>query len=311
MAFDESLDNSRALEQQGAGQVPALLEQLQIVVETGRLHGDAHTRSVKLGEFLKDFIVVQRRLGKAKKSTKNTHLGNWYASLDDVMDVVNEGIGELPFAIFQTARTDYELQAVFVETTVLHGSEQWVSQTLSCKPPNLTAQAVGAAATYLRRYGLCLIFGITAETDDDGNSGRGGSSQGQGQKNRTTTTAGGKTATSTADDKTVTNTAGGGNSGKPPFQCSQDRQAKLLQMNERAAKVGKKPDDLVAVVCEKLTISGTPNLRNFKDGTMDKALRAMDEYLTELEETLAVREEQNATSFVKEPVPATAKAVKR
>ena len=59
----------------------------------------------------------------------------------------------------------------YVTTTLLHQSGQWMRSEIRMPiGGKRDAQAVGAAMTYGRRYGLSAMIGI-AQYDDDGNAG--------------------------------------------------------------------------------------------------------------------------------------------
>lgn len=53
-------------------------------------------------------------------------------------------------------------------TKLGHKSGQWVKGSVTAIAPGFGVQEVGSIITYLRRYGLCLLAGIAADADDDG-----------------------------------------------------------------------------------------------------------------------------------------------
>lgn len=53
---------------------------------------------------------------------------------------------------------------------IMHISGQWIEGDFACKTDQMSAQQVGAAESYGRRYGFQGLLGICAEDDDDGNS---------------------------------------------------------------------------------------------------------------------------------------------
>jgi hypothetical protein len=62
---------------------------------------------------------------------------------------------------------------VRVTTTILHSSGEWMSSTAD-QPSGATAQSFGAAVSYLRRYTLQAMLGVSgdADADDDGEAER-------------------------------------------------------------------------------------------------------------------------------------------
>ena len=59
-----------------------------------------------------------------------------------------------------------ELWLVELETLLIHASGQWVADTLAVPVNPGSAQAVGSAITYARRYALAAFVGVAPEDDD-------------------------------------------------------------------------------------------------------------------------------------------------
>lgn len=60
-----------------------------------------------------------------------------------------------------------------VNTLLLHSSGQWLASSLLIKSDTPTAQGIGSAITYAKRYALSAILGIVTDDDDDGNMATG------------------------------------------------------------------------------------------------------------------------------------------
>jgi hypothetical protein len=59
---------------------------------------------------------------------------------------------------------------VGVVTVILHSSGEYIeSEPIFATPVKQDAQATGSVITYLKRYSLSAMFGITSDEDDDGN----------------------------------------------------------------------------------------------------------------------------------------------
>ena len=57
---------------------------------------------------------------------------------------------------------------------LLHESGEFIEYPpATTKPDKNTPQGVGSALTYMRRYSLSAVFGITSDQDDDGNEASG------------------------------------------------------------------------------------------------------------------------------------------
>jgi hypothetical protein len=89
-----------------------------------------------------------------------------YATLAAVMDAITPALAANKLAITQEAELDDA--AVTVAATVLHESGETIEfMPLTMPYAQRTAQGVGSAITYARRYQLTAIFGL-APDDDDG-----------------------------------------------------------------------------------------------------------------------------------------------
>lgn len=122
----------------------------------------------------KKLLTVQKHCGAVKKDSKNSHMGNRYASLEAILSelipVVNEA------GLFLTQNVDYESnegqKTWFIETIIFDAEDKTSNSLKLGKIPVINtkgdAQGLGSAITYARRYGLAAAFGLW-QTDDDAN----------------------------------------------------------------------------------------------------------------------------------------------
>lgn len=94
-----------------------------------------------------------------------------YATLDEILDCVRKPLADASLALIQVPTLDE--YRVVVETTLVHGSGEFISESIGCKPDEMKAQAIGSIITYLRRYAIVAILGLSADEDDDANKGMG------------------------------------------------------------------------------------------------------------------------------------------
>lgn len=112
--------------------------------------------------------LAQGTITSANKNKTNPHFKSKYADLDECWNVVREPLSLNGLSITQWPTA--QGKTVSVETVLLHTSGQWIKSSLTLEARDATAQSIGGAITYGRRYGFSAAIGITADEDDDGNS---------------------------------------------------------------------------------------------------------------------------------------------
>lgn len=123
-------------------------------------------------EFAKVFAAmaaVQSELEAAPKESANPHFKSRYADLATCVAVARPILAKHKLAVLQFNLTNVEKGLVGVLTVIAHESGEFLSGEIWCAPRTLNAQDVGAATTYLRRYGYSTMIGLVTEEDDDGN----------------------------------------------------------------------------------------------------------------------------------------------
>lgn len=124
----------------------------------------------------------------AIKDSKNPHFGNAYADLASVWAAVRKPLTDNGLAIVQMPGK-FDGKTITVTTMLVHSSGEWVACDLLMPTDKPSAQAVGSAITYARRYALAAFCGVCPE-DDDGNAASGNDNgQGKGDARPRTSTA--------------------------------------------------------------------------------------------------------------------------
>ena len=132
-------------------------------------------RSETIGDLIAALAKAQADFGQAIKTVTNNAFGAdrvyKYADLASNIDAVRPALNKHGIALMQFPEVNLETQTVAVSTALHHG-EQFISQTFEAPAVGrggFNVQSIGAATTYLRRYGLQALCGLASE-DDDGNS---------------------------------------------------------------------------------------------------------------------------------------------
>lgn len=109
---------------------------------------------------------------KTVRKTKRANAGKYsytYASLDDVLAACLPALNAHGIALTQEAVVSPSpVLTVKVTTTLRRGSAQIEFEAFELPVADASAQGVGSALTYARRYAVSTALGIAAEEDDDG-----------------------------------------------------------------------------------------------------------------------------------------------
>jgi hypothetical protein len=92
-----------------------------------------------------------------------------YAPLSSGLDIVRKSLGRHEIATIQTTAIDKEAGLLRLTTVLAHASGEWISSEWPvCQITDIaSAQRMGAALTYARRYALFTLVGIAGEDDLD------------------------------------------------------------------------------------------------------------------------------------------------
>jgi ERF superfamily len=92
-----------------------------------------------------------------------------YAPLSSGLDIVRKSLGRHEIATIQTTAIDKDAGLLRLTTVLAHSSGEWISSEWPvCQITDVaSAQRMGAALTYARRYALFTLVGIAGEDDVD------------------------------------------------------------------------------------------------------------------------------------------------
>src|SRR5215218_6352249 len=92
-----------------------------------------------------------------------------YAPLSSGLDIVRKSLGRHEIATIQSTEIDKEAGLLRLTTVLAHSSGEWISSEWPvCQISDIaSAQRMGAALTYARRYALFTLVGIAGEDDLD------------------------------------------------------------------------------------------------------------------------------------------------
>ena len=92
-----------------------------------------------------------------------------YAPLSSGLDIIRKSLGRHEIATIQSTEIDKEAALLRLTTILAHSSGEWISSEWPiCTIADIaSAQRMGAALTYARRYALFTLVGIAGEDDLD------------------------------------------------------------------------------------------------------------------------------------------------
>jgi predicted CopG family antitoxin len=132
-------------------------------------------QSNSITELAKALSQFQSEVKQPLKDKDNPFFKSKYVPLESVVESINEIASKHGLSFTQYPLND-ETGRVGVATILLHSSGEYIQYPpVFMNAEKNTAQGAGALITYLKRYALSAIFGITSDQDDDGNEASGNS----------------------------------------------------------------------------------------------------------------------------------------
>ena len=111
-------------------------------------------------------VAALGELRNVAKNAVNPHFKNRYASLDAILDAARPVLSKHGLALSQEPIFDDGKAGVV--TRIIHSGGECRESTLLLPLRDQSAQGVGSALTYARRYAVSSVLGIAADDDDDG-----------------------------------------------------------------------------------------------------------------------------------------------
>lgn len=127
-------------------------------------------KSESISELAKALSLFQSEVRQPLKDKENPFFKSKFVPLENVVEVITETAGKHGLSFLQYPVN--EDTKVGIITMLMHSSGEYIeTDPIFAQPDKLNAQATGSVITYLKRYSLAAVFGITSDVDDDGNNG--------------------------------------------------------------------------------------------------------------------------------------------
>ncbi|QQT10820.1 ERF family protein [Staphylococcus pasteuri] len=134
-------------------------------------------KSDSITELNKALANFHKEVKQPMKDANNPFFKIKYVPLENVVEAIDDVAPKHGLTYSQYPVTK-ENGLVGISTVLLHESGEFIEfPPATTKPDKNTPQGVGSALTYMRRYSLSAVFGITSDQDDDGNEASGKNSK--------------------------------------------------------------------------------------------------------------------------------------
>jgi len=131
---------------------------------TQRVQNSMEMQSPTLNKLFESLAKAQQVMEGAKKDSANPYFKSKYADLASVWEACRSALTTHGLSVVQTIQTiDGQMQLISI---LGHSSGEWIKSMMPIKPAKEDIQALGAAVTYIRRFSLAALVGVSPEDDD-------------------------------------------------------------------------------------------------------------------------------------------------
>jgi hypothetical protein len=123
-----------------------------------------NTFSPEIGKLAEALSKAQAVIEGAKEDSTNPFFKSKYADLSSVWKACKKPLTDNGLAVTQTVENGGE--KIYLVTTLLHLSGQWMRSYMPVMITKQDAQGFGSAMTYSRRYALAAMVGVCPQDDD-------------------------------------------------------------------------------------------------------------------------------------------------
>ncbi|MTV23747.1 ERF family protein [Staphylococcus delphini] len=126
-------------------------------------------KSESVVEINKAMVAFRKKVKQPLKDKNNPFYKSKYVPLENVVEAIDEAATTHGLSYTQWALNDIDGR-VGVATMLMHESGEYIEyDPVFMNAEKNTPQGAGSLISYLKRYSLSAIFGITSDQDDDGN----------------------------------------------------------------------------------------------------------------------------------------------
>jgi hypothetical protein len=122
-------------------------------------------KSETIAALAKALSSFQKDMSAIAKDAKNPFFKSKYVTLSAIIEAIRKPLAENSLSFTQFPTGDNGLT-----TILMHDSGEYIASTVNTQPTKNDPQSIGSAITYMRRYALGAILGLSIQEDDDGNA---------------------------------------------------------------------------------------------------------------------------------------------
>ena len=127
-------------------------------------------QSKRINKIAKAMVEGQRQIRRSIRDGTNPDFNSTYSSMGSVWDACGEPLQSNGISVIQQATPIDGVS--YLACTLLHESGQWLRGYYQFTETDNTAWSYGSNMSYLRRYSLAAMAGVTT-ADDDGKGAMG------------------------------------------------------------------------------------------------------------------------------------------
>jgi hypothetical protein len=136
-------------------------------------------KSESIIELSKALAKFQAEVKQPMKDADNPFFKSKYVPLENVVEAISKCAPNHGLSFVQWPSND-EQGRVGVSTLLMHESGEYIEfDPVYMNAEKNTPQGAGSLITYLKRYSLSAVFGITSDVDDDANDSSGNNNKGK------------------------------------------------------------------------------------------------------------------------------------
>lgn len=126
-------------------------------------------KSESIAALAEALAKFQSEVKQPFKDKSNPFFNSKYVPLENIVEVITQTAPSHGLSFIQYPVNNEN--KVGIVTMLMHKSGEFIqTEPIFALPGKQDAQGAGSVITYLKRYSLAAVFGITSDEDDDGNA---------------------------------------------------------------------------------------------------------------------------------------------